>query len=381
MDDRAPGSARKRLESAGDERELAVPAPANSNARVSYHDSLILTPDVSFFDDDLLIAKGKEFAAGLLGTEPEEVRRHCSNAAESYATTLVNRRINDGDSVTDAEVRSLSDTLQTEKSQVPPFRAALRDAEEQVYRLERERGLLGEPVPRPKQLPFVIAGVCLGLLFGMLASLTAAEALWSIFPEEASVPAGKDSLFHLAVGIALASGVLTGTLTHVFRHLGLTSTWMIRHGGALMGSLLAVSLAVFRLLQDVDPDLGGGVRLNVTAIGVVLFGLEIALVVGIEMLDSALNAAWLAHHDGSARIRSLEVQISYAKKEVEQRRAALEREEADVAQAKQALDHANKMRHVAAVLKAEKNDQIAHCKNLVQQGFDIEWRRLMNQGA
>ncbi len=357
----------------------APAAPANSNAGVRYAEFPILTPDVTFFDDDVLIAKGKEFASGLLAGSPEEARKQCREAAESYAETLVNRRIHDGDAVTDLEIQTLSDTLQTEKSQVPPFRDVLIKAEEEAYGLERERGLLGEPIPKPNGWAFLAAGAALGLLFGVLASVTTAEVLWSMFPDEASEQAGHDRLFHLGVAISLAAGLIVGTLTHFFRHYGLTGSWILRHGGTLMGGVLALSLASFRLLIDDISETGGGVKLNVTAIGIVLLGLEVALVLGVELLDSALNAVWRAHHEGNSRIRTLDFQIASAKREAAQRQTALTREEADVARAKQALDHANKMRHIAALLRSEKDAQVAHCKNLVRQGFDTEWQRISNR--
>lgn len=350
--------------------------PASNTVVSPVEPEVPLAPQIPVIDADQLVNTGKTFAFGVTPSSTAADLTQRRVRAEKFATSIVDRQIIDGDAVSTEEITCLSDTWKTEREQVPPFRNDWLQAEKELATLQRERGQLGAAPEEPHVWKFLLFGAFLGLIFGLIASLTTGEVLWAVFYSDIEEnPALKDTLFHFGIALSVFAGLVIGTMTIMVRRWAVTGSWFVRWGAFLMGLLFAIGLGGFRMLRETPT----GVQFQVTAAAVVLLAVEIALLVGIEVLDSVLLAAWKSFHENGLAIRTKESEIAAATTNRDNRQQALRREESEERQAWQTLQRRLAQKRAAALMREEKADYIAECREHVMRGFDVEVSRLMTQ--
>ncbi len=335
-----------------------------------------MAPHLPYLDPDELVRRGGEFAANLpLNADPQTLEIQRRNI-RAYAEALVECGLLQADVVSDAELEVLRSRYETEKSQVPYWKDARDAAWKELADLERERGLLGEEPRRPNLRVFAAVGTALGLAFGLVGATTVGDILYTLFPTES--PLLRQRLFALGFVIALFIGLIVGLATLVVRKWAVGAGFFGRWGPLVGGFFMAAGLAGYRLLHE---EASGGLALRVTAVGLVLSFVELAILIAIAVVDDVLLNAWDRWETGRVEIARKDEQIRRAREELERREAALAKEEREAAEALGQLEEARRRRGLAERLRSHRDLYVDYAAQIMLSAFEAEWRRRLAAGA
>ena len=327
-------------------------------------------------DPDELVRKGRSFAENLPASADEQAVDERRAEIREYAAALVDRAILDMGGVSDAEIQALKSQLETEKNQVPYWKDARDQAWRELNGLRQERGTLGEEPKQPNLRLFLAVGTALGLAFGLVGATTVGDILFTLFPTDS--PAVRQRLFVLGFVISLFIGLIVGLGAILVRRWAVGAGFLGRWGPLLGGFFLAAGLGGYRLIHE---DATGVVTLRLTAVGLVLSFVEVAILIVIAVLDDVLLASWERWETGRVEIARKEEQIRRAAEELERREEALAKEERDVERARALLREALAKRRRSEQLRENRDRLVESVARQMLAAFEREWDRRRAAGG
>lgn len=230
-----------------------------------------------------------------------------------HARALVYARIPDRSPIGDEEIAAVRKAIERiAADEKPRAQLSVHDATQAVECLEQERNALPAKPPEPNRRVFLTVGGLLGVVFGLFASVTLSEFIQVVL----GLGEEDQRAFAVLLGVVfgLLIGVVVGTVTIAVSQFVSFSKATIRWLPGIAGLLLALGLGGFRLIHT-DPKTGD-ISATLTAVGVGLMFVEIAILVFIEFVNHVYMSACEKWEAATTEHRRLEGAIARAKEDV-----------------------------------------------------------------